>query len=64
VPVLNDGGGDHTIEVIWVICSAILGFVVGFWVYFGAIFWKASLRCAIFQVTDELRDKMMRQCYF
>ncbi|KAJ4769211.1 hypothetical protein LUZ62_053468 [Rhynchospora pubera] len=51
---------DKKLEIIWVICSVILGFVTGFWVYFGALFWKISLRFAIFRFTDKMQDKMMK----
>ncbi|KAJ4769212.1 hypothetical protein LUZ62_053469 [Rhynchospora pubera] len=51
---------DHKLEVIWLICSVILGFVTGFWVYFGALFWKNSLRFSVFHFTDKVQEKIMK----
>jgi hypothetical protein len=62
VPLLNNEGEDHKFEVIWIICSAILGFIIGFWVYFGVLFWNVSLRFVIFHFTDGLQDKMIKWC--
>jgi Leucine-rich repeat (LRR) protein len=60
VPLLNNEGEDQKLQVIWITCCAILGFIIGFWVYFSAILWNASLRFAIFHFTDELQDNMMK----
>ncbi|KAJ4782650.1 Receptor-like protein 12 [Rhynchospora pubera] len=62
VPLVENEAGYKKIEVIWIICSVILGYVIGFWVYFGALYWKISLRFAIFQFTDKMQDKMMKRC--
>ncbi|KAJ4782561.1 LRR receptor-like serine/threonine-protein kinase GSO2 [Rhynchospora pubera] len=34
----------------------------GCWVYFGVLFWKVSLRFAIFHYIDKVQDEMMKWC--
>jgi Leucine-rich repeat (LRR) protein len=62
VPLFIIEGEDHKLEVIWIICFTLLGFITGFWVYFIVIFWNVSLRFVIFHFTDKLQDKMMKWC--
>jgi Leucine-rich repeat (LRR) protein len=58
--LLNNEREGHDLEVMWIICTTILGFIIGFWVYFGAIFWNASLRFAVFYLIDKLQDKVLK----
>ena len=51
---------DHK-EVTWLCYSVILGFVFGFWLWFGALVFLVSWRFSVFQFADCLGTKVVRK---
>ncbi|XP_044473235.1 receptor-like protein EIX2 [Mangifera indica] len=53
-------------EVDWFYVSMALGFVVGFWIFIGPLFFSRRWRCMYFQFLSSLQEKLgsvVRKCY-
>ncbi|KAG6521578.1 receptor-like protein EIX2 [Zingiber officinale] len=53
--------GKNNSDLVWQCISTILGFVMGFWIFCGVIFFKDRWRHAYFSGIDKLFDGIFRQ---
>jgi hypothetical protein len=55
---VDSDNGDNTREMVWFFLVLILGFILGFWTFWGILIFKNDWKVTYFEMFDRLFDKM------